>query len=181
MKKSFKMVAALLSACIVMSSCMGSFGLTKKLYNWNEGVGDKWANEIVFVAMNIIPVYSITLFVDAVVLNSVEFWTGNKALANNGEVKIVKNSKGEEVTITANENGYNISNGETAMNFIFDEADNSWSVASNGEVTKLISIDAENNQAEVYMLNGETMNVELTAEGMDIARQALSANCFAKK
>ncbi|MBR5336202.1 MAG: DUF3332 domain-containing protein [Bacteroidaceae bacterium] len=169
MKKSFKMVAALLSACIVMSSCMGSFGLTKKLYNWNEGVGDKWANEIVFVAMNIIPVYSITLFVDAVVLNSVEFWTGNKALANNGEVKIVKNSKGEEVTITANENGYNISNGETAMNFIFDEADNSWSVEYNNTVNKLISIDGDN--AQLYMLNGETVNVTLDEAGVAMARQ----------
>ena len=179
MKKSFKMVAALLSACIVMSSCMGSFGLTNKVYKWNESVGDKWANEIVFVAMNIIPVYSITLFVDAVVLNSVEFWTGNKPLANNGEVKIVKNSKGEEVTITANENGYNVSNGETAMNFIFDEADNSWSVEYNNTVNKLISIDGDN--AQLYMLNGETMNVELNEEGMDVARRVISENCFAAK
>ena len=92
----------------------------------------------------------------------------------------MKNSKGEEVTITANENGYNISNGETAMNFIFDEADNSWSVASNGEVTKLITIDAENNKAELF-INGETMAVELTEDGMNTVRQAISANSFAKK
>lgn len=178
MKKSFKMVAALLSACIVMSSCMGSFDLTKKIYKWNEGVGDKWVNEIVFVAMNIIPVYSITLFVDAVVLNSVEFWTGNKPLANNGEVKVVKNSKGEEITIVANENGYNVSNGETAMNLIFDETDNSWSVEYNNTVNKLVSINGNN--AQLYMLNGETMNVTLDEAGVAMARQMVMGD-YAQK
>lgn len=182
MKKGFKLVAVLLSATLVLSSCIGSFSLTNKIKSWNEGLGDKFVNEIVFFAMHIIPVYPISLFIDGVVLNSIEFWTGNQVVQNdNNSTKIVKNSKGEDVAITATTEGYTVSNGAEEVNFIFNEADNSWSVASNGEVTKLISIDAENNQAEVYMLNGETMNVELTAEGMDIARQALSANCFAKK
>lgn len=178
MKKSFKMVAALLSACIVMSSCMGSFGLTKKVYDWNETVGDKWVNEIVFVALNIIPVYSITLFVDGIVLNSVEFWTGDNPVAKSGDVKVVKNSKGEEVTIVANENGYNVSNGETAMNFIFDETDNSWSVEYNNTVNKLISIDGDN--AQLYMLNGETMNVTLDEAGVAMARQMVMGD-YAQK
>ena len=52
---------------------------------------------------------------------------------------------------------------------------------SNGEVTKLLTIDAESNQAELYMLNGETMDVELNAEGMNAARNIISANCFAAK
>ena len=169
MKKSFKMVAALLSACVVMSSCMGSFGLTKKIYDWNETVGDKWVNEMVFVAMNIIPIYSITLFADAVVLNSIEFWTGSNPVAKSGDVKIVKNAQGQDVTITANESGYSVSNGETAMNFIFDEADNSWSVEYNNAVNKLISIDGDN--AQLYLLNGETMDITLDEAGVAMARQ----------
>jgi hypothetical protein len=170
MKKIMKSVAILLSVCVMMSSCMGSFGLTKKIYNWNEGVGDKWVNEIVFVAMNIVPIYSITLFVDAVVLNSVEFWTGDSPISSNvGESKIVKNANGEEVTITTNENGYSVSNGETAMNFIFDANDNSWSMEYNNQVNKLISIDGNN--AVLYTVNGETMNVTLDAVGVNAARQ----------
>ena len=172
------MVAALLAACVVMSSCMGSFDLTKKIYKWNEGLGDKWVNEIVFVAMNIIPVYSISLFVDGVVLNSVEFWTGDNPMAKSGDVKVVKNSKGEEVTIVANENGYNISNDETAMNFIFDKADNSWSVECNNTINKLVAIDGNN--AQIFMLNGETMNVTLDEAGVAMARQMVMGD-YAQK
>ena len=168
------MVAALLSACIVMSSCMGSFGLTNKVYKWNESVGDKWANEIVFVAMNIIPVYSITLFVDAVVLNSVEFWTGNKPLANNGEVKIVKNSKGEEVTITANENGYNVSNGETAMNFVFDKEQQIWSAEYNNQVTNLVKLNGDNT-AQIFV-GEDVVDVNLDAQGINMAYMLMNNN-----
>ena len=110
------------------------------------------------------------LFVDAVVLNSVEFWTGDSPISSNvGESKIVKNANGEEVTITTNENGYSVSNGETAMNFIFDANDNSWSMEYNNQVNKLISIDGNN--AVLYTVNGETMNVTLDAVGVNAARQ----------
>jgi hypothetical protein len=44
-----------------------------------------------------------------------------------------------------------------------------------------LTIDAENNSAELYLLSGETMSVELTDEGMNTVRQAISANSFAKK
>ena len=135
MKKGFKLVAVLLSATLMLSSCIGSFSLTNKIKSWNEGLGDKFVNEIVFFAMHIIPVYPISLFIDGVVLNSIEFWTGNQVVSNdNNSTKIVKNSKGEDVAITATAEGYTVSNGTEEVNFIFNEADNSWSVASNGEV-----------------------------------------------
>ena len=142
------------------------------------GIGDKFVNELVFLAMHIVPVYEITIFADILVLNSIEFWTGNKALANSGDVKVVKNTKGEDVTITANEDGYSVSNGETAMNFIFNEADNSWNVEYNNVVNKLMTIDGNN--AQLYMLNGETMNVTLDEAGMSIARQMVMGD-YAQK
>ncbi|MBQ8735620.1 MAG: DUF3332 domain-containing protein [Bacteroidaceae bacterium] len=182
MKKGFKFAAVLLSATIMLSSCIGSFSLTNKVKDWNEGIGGKFVNELVFICMHIIPVYPITLFVDGFVLNSIEFWTGNQAISkkDNG-TKIVKNSKGEDVAITTTAEGYTISNGEEEVKFLFNEAENSWSVAYNDEVTKLMTIDTENNKAELYLLNGETMDVELTDDGMNIARQAISANSFAQK
>ena len=64
---------------------------------------------------------------------------------------------------------------------MYNEADNSWSVINNDVATKLLTIDAENNSAELYLLSGETMSVELTDEGMNTVRQAISANSFAKK
>ena len=57
MKKTLKNFALLLSASLVLSSCIGSFQLTNKVKDWNDGVGDKWINEVVFLAFHIIPVY----------------------------------------------------------------------------------------------------------------------------
>ena len=182
MKKNFKLVAVLLSVSLMLSSCIGSFNLTNKVKAWNEGLGDKFVNELVFIGMHIIPVYPISIMADALVLNSIEFWTGSSALSKKeNSTKIVKNQKGEDVAITSCADGYIITGANEELKLQFNEADNSWSVACNGEVTKLLTIDAANNQAELYMLNGETMNVELNAEGMNVARNAVATNCFAAK
>lgn len=53
MKKHFKLSALLLSAVILFSSCIGSFQLTSKLKNWNEDLGNKFVNELVFLAFNL--------------------------------------------------------------------------------------------------------------------------------
>lgn len=175
MKKSVKFAALLLSVSILMSSCIGSFSLTNKLKTWNEGVGDKFVNELLFVGMHIIPVYEITILADILVLNSIEFWTGNNALGSKaGETKIVKNVNGDDITVTAKEDGYNISNGDIALNLIFDEADNSWSVEYNNQINKLMTIDGNN--AQLYLLNGETMDVTLDEAGVGMARLLLMSN-----
>ena len=67
MKKSIKMAAVLLSACVMMSSCIGSFELTNKVKDWNMSIGNKFVNEVVFLAMHIVPVYEITIFADILV------------------------------------------------------------------------------------------------------------------
>ena len=49
----------------------------------------------------IIPVYEITQLADILVINSIEFWTGDNPIASNvGETKIVANAAGEDVQIT---------------------------------------------------------------------------------
>ena len=182
MKKNLKLVAVLLSMSLILSSCIGSFNLTNKVKDWNGGLGNKFVNELIFIGLHIIPVYELTIMADILVLNSIEFWTGSSALSKKeNSTKIVKNQKGEDVAITSCADGYIITGANEEIKLQFNEADNSWSVASNGEVTKLLTIDAENNQAELYLLNGETMNVELNAEGMNVARNIISTNCFAAK
>lgn len=104
MKKHLKLSAFLLSATILMTSCIGSFRLTNNIKDWNEGIGDKWVNEIVFVAMHIVPVYEIAMLVDGLVLNSVEFWTGNNIVDEQGETQIVKDSEGDELKVSSAEN-----------------------------------------------------------------------------
>ena len=59
------------------SACFGSFNLTRKVWTFNKNVSpDKWVQELVFLAFAAIPVYSIAAGLDALIINSIEFWTG---------------------------------------------------------------------------------------------------------
>ena len=173
MKKTFKLTALLLAATIMFSSCIGSFQLTNKMKSINENIGNKWVNELVFAACCIFQVYSVCLFVDGVVLNSIEFWTGNKVLSNNGEKKIVKNSEGKDIEITAMENGYNMTDGVTSMNLVFDEETQVWSAEYNNQSTDLIKIVNDNN-AQLFLMNGEVMDVTLDANGMNMVQMYMN-------
>ena len=76
MKKSKTfLVCAMLSGSVLFSSCIGSFGLWNSLKDWNQGVSNKFVNELIFLAFHIVPVYEIAYLADALVLNSIEFWS----------------------------------------------------------------------------------------------------------
>ena len=90
MKTNKTLIAVLLiSTSILCSSCIGSFKLWNGLKEWNQGIGNKFVNELVFIALNIVPVYGVAYFADVVVLNTIEFWSGSNPVASN-EVKEVK-------------------------------------------------------------------------------------------
>ena len=177
MKKTLKFSALLLAATIMFTSCIGSFRLTNKVKDWNNNVSNKWVNEVIFLAFHIVPVYEITMFVDALVLNSIEFWTGKSADVQVGNTKIVKNSQGQDVEVTAMENGYKLSNGEKSMNILFDEETQVWSAEYNNQITQLMKV-VDGNNAQLFLLNGEVMDVTLDAQGVELARQYMT-NSFA--
>ena len=114
-KKSLTLlVAATLASSVLFSSCIGSFGLSNKLLDWNRNIDSKFVNELVFVAFWIVPVYEISALADILVLNSIEFWSGSNPMASIGEVKKVKGENGNYLVETL-ENGYSITKeGETA-------------------------------------------------------------------
>ena len=56
-KNKFTFVAVFaLSGTMLFSSCVGSFGLFNRISSWNQSVGNKFVNELVFLALNIFPV-----------------------------------------------------------------------------------------------------------------------------
>ena len=77
------MLAVLFSGVLItQTSCLGSFALTVKVYEINNELTDnKFINNLVFWLVGG-PVYGFTTTVDVVVLNLIEFWTGNNLLAN---------------------------------------------------------------------------------------------------
>ena len=76
-------IAACLVAAVMMSGCFGQFALVRKLYNWNASVGDKWTSEVVYLVMGyLLPVYGFATLADAIVINSIEFWTGSNPVSS---------------------------------------------------------------------------------------------------
>lgn len=107
MKKKYiavGLVAAILGGSL--SSCIGSFTLTNKLLSWNQSIGNKFVNELVFIAFWVLPVYEVSALADVLVLNSIEFWSGSNPLAKkttkiqgqNGEYLVKCDGKGYDIT-----------------------------------------------------------------------------------
>ena len=82
---------ALLLALSMLSigslSCIGQFGLGQKVRKFNlETTEDRWGREILFVVLNVIPVYSIAALLDILVFNSIEFWSGENPISGQPSV-----------------------------------------------------------------------------------------------
>lgn len=65
------------------TGCFGKFALTRKIYGWNDTLGNKFVKTIVFWGLLIVPVYEICFAADYFVLNLIEFWTGSNLIADN--------------------------------------------------------------------------------------------------
>ena len=77
------LLMALLALQLSTAGCFGKFALVRKVYGFNESVGDKWLRSILCWVLFIIPVYALAGFADFVLLNVIEFWTGNNPAAMN--------------------------------------------------------------------------------------------------
>jgi hypothetical protein len=175
-KKSITLVVAVsLAGSMLFSSCIGSFPLFHKVLDWNQSVGEKWVNELVFLVLNIVPVYPVAFFLDTVILNSIEFWTGESPIADLGTKTI--ETKNGIYTVETKTDGYTIQKEgeEQAVNFVFDKADNSWSIEANGESHKMLKYTDNNQKVVMYMPNGDEMNVSLDKVGV-LAFQQVIAN-----
>ena len=166
MKKKHLIVATVvaLSASMMMQSCIGSFALFNKVKNWNEHVGDKFVNELVFVAMWILPVYELSFVADLFILNTIEFWSGtNPALA---ETKVI-DGKDAQYLVARNQNGYIITNMKTNQEtrFNFHAQDNSWSLENNGQEVKLFTF-VDDTHVDIINRDGGYTRVELSQPGV---------------
>lgn len=164
--------ATVLGGSVLFSSCIGSFALSNKFLAWNKTIDNKFVNEVLFVIFT--PAYAITMLADVLVLNSIEFWSGNNPV----EAGIIKTVEGKNgiYTVETLENGYNIKNekGEE-MELIYNNADNTWSMVQNETSTKLIKF-IENNEAIVYLPYGGEQKVELSSEGVLALQQAVNGS-----
>lgn len=179
MKKKYFTVAVILTAIssIMFTSCIGSFKLTNKVLAWNQQIGNKFVNELVFFAFWILPVYEISAIADVLILNSIEFWSGSNPIT--AETKII-DGKDAQYKVERDMAGYTITNlsDKSVVKFNFDEMDNSWSVSANGKTTKFMEF-VDDSHVKMITPNGDFKEIELSQNGVYAYQQIATSAQFA--
>lgn len=181
MKRTYLSVALIctLGLSLLTSSCIGSFSLTNKLLSWNRGVSNKFVNELIFFAFWILPVYEVSALADVLVLNSIEFWSGNNPVAVG---RSVIDGQDGRYLVDCDGNGYTITS-ETDGSVVrldFNEDEQSWSATVNGETTKLFSF-VDENTVSIISADGEYHNVNLDARGVMAYSNEIAASNYAMR
>ena len=180
-KVSLKAACVLLAGSFLCSSCIGSFSLFNGYEKWQCNMtSNKYVNGIVGLILQPI-VGGICLTVDAVVLNTIEFWTGSNPMAA-GQVKTVMGQDGRYYAIKTLKNGYEVKSptGEKTL-FIHNANNDSWSMTQNGVTKEIIRFNADGT-IQATLQNGEKLNVSNDEAGVMQVREAVyNENCYAMR
>lgn len=154
-----------LSCSVFFSSCIGSFSLTNKLLSWNKQIGNKFVNELVFFAFWILPVYEVSGLADILVLNSIEFWSGNNPVAKG--TKVIEGNDGRYL-VKCDGKGYTIKS-ETDGSVVrldFDADEQSWSVTGADGETHTIMTFVDDTHVKMPSIDGGSEIIELSQAGV---------------
>ena len=163
-----RIISAIVTACVVytimiQSACIGSFGLTKSVYDWNMGL-NKWVGELVFLVLVIIPVYGIALLIDAVILNLIEFWTGSNPMSmkeGDMERQVMVGTDGNAYEVTATRNRFDIVQLEgrkagEVNSLIYNPETKTWSHEKNCTVTPLFQYGESGESVKYFGPDGKS-------------------------
>jgi len=88
-------------APLALTGCFGSFAAWHKVKDFNEEASEnKWMQELLFLVLFFIPVYGIAMLLDVLIINSIEFWTGENPMMDEGTSRTVIGEDGSVATIT---------------------------------------------------------------------------------
>jgi hypothetical protein len=169
MKKiSLKVAVCLMAGSFLFNSCMvGSWGLFNKYAKWQTNMSDsKFVNAIVGFVLGAV-CYPICSLVDALVLNTIEFWSGDNPVASNiGKTQKVMGQDGHLYAVKTLKNGYEITapNGEVTL-FTYNKKADSWSVSQNGLTKEIFRFNEDGKSIKVVM-NGEERDFTLNEQGV---------------
>ncbi len=141
---------AVSTGLFIQTGCFGSFKLIEKVYEWNGSIEDKFVRSIVFWALCIIPVYAIAGFVDIVILNVIEFWSGSNPVSmRDGEhEEQVVAYKGRSFLLEASKNRFSITeiNGKKAnkpVKLLFTPENLTWNLEQDQRLIALSRLEQD--------------------------------------
>ena len=89
-----RLIGLVLAVAFLTVGCTGSFVLTKNVYDFHRNQDGKWMDELMFLGAVILPVYGLATAADAIVFNTIEFWTEENPLLAKavGKTRIVNSA-----------------------------------------------------------------------------------------
>lgn len=176
-KKSVALALSLALGFASVQGCIGSFSLTGKLYQFNKGLGNKWVQEIVFLAMVIIPLYGLTLLADGLIFNSIQFWTGSNPIGmepGEKEVQYVKGD-GKLYRVEATQNRFHIvqlegPNAGGSADLIYNPETSTWLAGNGREIRRTVQFMDNSTKAKVFKPDGSAVMVETDSTQDEIYR-----------
>ena len=180
MKKNVLTVAVICTLCgaLTLPSCIGSFPLTNKLLSWNNQIGEKFVNELVFFAFWILPVYEVSALADILVLNSIEFWSGSNPVAKG--TKVIDGNDGKYL-VKCDGKGYTIKsvNDGSVVRLDFNDDDKSWSYSIPGGEKHTIFTFVDDTHISLPAPDGTTTTVEISDAGLYAYQAIATGSAFA--
>lgn len=183
MKKKLLPVSVLfigLSLNLFSSCAVGSFSAMNWCFNLNNTLtGNKYLNAVIGFILSPFE-FTIGGFVDCVILNTVEFWTGSNPMA---ATEVVLGTDGTYYAITPDKNGgYLITNQTTGQELAlqFEASTKTWTAVFEDNKVQLFSLKDENH-AIVNTPNGQTMEISLNEAGLVAYNEMMSEFNLAMK
>ncbi|MEZ4756308.1 MAG: DUF3332 family protein [Flavobacteriales bacterium] len=163
---------AMSSLVVTQTGCFGEFALTRKVYEFHDGISD---NKFVKSLLFWIPgglVYWIAGAADAVIFNLIEFWSGSNPLSmNEGDHEMLLTTiDGVQYKIEATKDTFTTTqlSGEQVgevRSMKFDRCDNTWKYSDSGvrDMAIMTFIDGDADRMRIYTERG---SMDLTAAEM---------------
>lgn len=151
---------AMSSLVLTQTGCFGEFALVRKVYNWNDDISSsKFVKTLVFYVLNIVPVYGIAGFIDVVILNLIEFWSGSNPLSmNEGDYEMqMATIEGVDFKIEATKDTFTTTqlsgdkSGEVRV-MMFDRNDMTWKYSDSKVCDQPVMgfLDTQGNDVRLY-------------------------------
>jgi len=159
MRKIILMLLLISVITMSMVGCFGNFSLTRQVYSFNQNFENAFVRSILMWVMMIVPVYGLATWIDVVVLNVIEFWTGDNPIAmidGESQTQFIA-FEGIEYEVIATKNRFDITevaNPDNTLALVFDVEDNSWNLHKDGQEMKITQQHGK--ELKLFDLDGKT-------------------------
>ena len=82
---------------VLSTGCFGKFQLTRKVYDMNQSIDEKYVRSATTWIFVIVQVYTVAALLDLIVFNVIEFWSGENPIASAPVTKVYAQGDGKTV------------------------------------------------------------------------------------